>query len=242
MNMNQSLEGGPGERPLMVYDGDCAFCRARVESWREAVGSQIEFVPFQEAAAKLPQIPERDFRRAVHFIHRGGHVARGAEAVFRAMAYCNRKRWLLWLYVTLPPFAFASELVYRIIAANRGSITWVYRTWHGDLNPSTYHISSAIFLRLLGMVYLIAFVSLWTQVDGLIGDKGILPTADFLATIKQGFAQQPTRGSALWNIPTLAWISPHDAFLHALCAAGTISAVLLIVGIVPIVSLIILWT
>src|SRR5436305_13967591 len=143
--MNQSLEARAGERPVMIYDGDCAFCRARVEGWREAVGSQIDFVPFQEAAAKLPQIPEREFRRAVHFIDAGGRVSRGAEAVFRAMASCGRKRLLLWLYVSLPPFAFAAELVYRFIAANRGPITWVYRTWYGDLRPPTYHISSAIF-------------------------------------------------------------------------------------------------
>src|SRR3954471_6376953 len=223
MNMTQSLEARAGERPMMVYDGDCAFCRARVEGWREAVGSQIDFVPFQGAAAKLPDIPERDFRRAVHFVDASGQVSRGAEAVFRAMAHCNRKRWLLWLYVTLPPFAFVAELVYRFIANHRNSIAWCYRTWHGDLRPPTYHIATAVFLRALGVVYLIAFVSLWTQVDGLIGEKGILPATDFLSWAEKSLAQSGHE-SALWNVPTLAWINPRSGFLHALCAVGTTGA------------------
>ncbi len=37
-----------------------------------------------------------------------------------------------------------------------------------------------VFLRLLGAVYLIAFVSLWVQVEGLIGTRGILPIHDLL--------------------------------------------------------------
>src|SRR4029078_9451570 len=132
--------------------------------------------------------------------------------------HCNRKRWLLWLYVTLPPFPFLAELVYRFIAANRGRIAWFYETWHGGLKPPTYHISTAVFLRLLGVVYLIAFVSLWTQVDGLVGDHGILPVKDFFQEAKEYFAQQIPPASPGWNLPTLAWLNPHGGFLHVLCA------------------------
>jgi predicted DCC family thiol-disulfide oxidoreductase YuxK len=240
--MRQPQNIPPPERPLMVYDGQCAFCRARVERWREAVGKQIEFVPYQEVSGKLPQIDEREFKRAVHYIDRDGMVYRGAEAVFRAMANCGRKRWLPWLYTTLPPFAFVAELVYRSIAANRTPITWIYRIWHGgELKPSTYHIASSLFLRLLGAVYLIAFVSLWTQIDGLVGDHGILPVNDFLTEAKAYFAQQTSPASPAWNVPTLAWINPHGGFLHMLCAGGTVASVLLILGVFPIPSLIVLW-
>ena len=227
----------------MVYDGECAFCHARVERWREAIGNQIDFVPYQEVSGKLPQIDEREFKRAVHYIDRDGTAYRGAEAVFRAMATCGRKRWLLWLYATLPPFAFVAEFVYRLIAANRGPITWIYRAWHGGkLKPPTYHIASALFLRLLGVVYLIAFVSLWTQIGGLIGDHGILPVSDFLKEAKEYFAQEVPPASPGWNLPTLAWINPHDGFLHLLCAGGTIASVLLILGLLPLPSLFILWS
>jgi predicted DCC family thiol-disulfide oxidoreductase YuxK len=240
--MRPLLKIPPPDRPLMIFDGQCAFCRARVERWHEAVGEQIEFVPWQQVSGKLPQIDERDFKQAVHYIDRGGNVYRGAEAVFRAMANCGRKRWLLWLYTALPPFAFVAELVYRLIAANRTPITWIYRMWHGGhLKPSTYHIASALFLRLLGVVYLIAFVSLWTQIDGLIGDRGILPVNDFLHQTKEYFAEQIPPASPRWNLPTLTWINPHDGFLHLLCAGGTVASVLLILGVSPMPSLIVLW-
>ena len=38
----------------------------------------------------------------------------------------------------------------------------------------------ALFLRLLCLVYAIAFASLWGQIEGLVGSAGILPVADFL--------------------------------------------------------------
>jgi predicted DCC family thiol-disulfide oxidoreductase YuxK len=240
--MRQPQKIPPPERPLIVFDGQCAFCRARVERWHDAVGEQIEFVPWQEVSGKLPQIDEREFKKAVHYIDRDGNVYRAAEAVFRAMAICRRKRWLLWLYTMIPPFAFVAEFAYRLIAANRTPITWIYRTWHGgELKPSTYHIASALFLRLLGLVYLIAFVSLWTQIDGLVGDHGILPVNNLLQRAKEYFVEQIPPASAAWNLPTLAWINPHNGFLHILCAGGTIASILLILGVLPIPSLISLW-
>ena len=45
----------------------------------------------------------------------------------------------------------------------------------------TFVFSRRLFLRLLGVVYLIAFASLGVQMTGLVGSRGILPVADFLA-------------------------------------------------------------
>jgi len=56
----------PPERPMMVFDGQCAFCRARIERWHDAVGEQIEFVPWQQVTGKLPQIDEREFKPTVY--------------------------------------------------------------------------------------------------------------------------------------------------------------------------------
>lgn len=240
--MSTSLDIPRNTLPLMVYDGECAFCRARIERWREATGKQIHYVPFQEVCNELSKIGDAELRRAVHFVDTDGATSCGAEAVFRAMAHCGRKRWLLWLYTAISPFAFATERVYRFISAQRGPITFVYRLWHaGDLKPSTYHIASALFLRLLGVIYLIAFISLWTQIDGLIGDHGIQPVKSFLDAAHEYVSQQSSPLSLVWNIPTLAWLNPHDAFLNWLCAAGSLFSVSLILGVLPIPMLIALW-
>ncbi len=240
--MAQLHELNRANSPTLIFDGDCAFCRAAIDRWRQALGNRIQFAPYQEAAGQFPQIELAEFKRAAQYVDSSGKVSRGAGAFFQAAAYCGRKRWVLWLYEQVPPFAWGADAVYRLVAANRGPLAVWRRIWWGkDLKPPKYHIASTVFLRLLGVIYFIAFVSLWTQIDGLIGDSGILPVNKFLSAVDQFFAQQVPRGSAVWNVPTLVWISPHDAFLHLLCGAGAVLSLLLICGILPMFALVLLW-
>ena len=91
------------------------------------------------------------------------------------------------------------------------------------------------------MIYLIAFVSLWTQISGLIGHNGILPTGQFMAAAGQ---QCDARGIGLERyrlLPTLCWFNASDGFLHFQCATGSILATLLIIGIAPAPCLGLLW-
>jgi len=93
-----------------------------------------------------------------------------------------------------------------------------------------------LFLRLLGVVYLIAFVSLWVQIDGLVGSEGILPVGDYLERIAEN-----TGGERYWKVPSLLWLGHADAALHTLCAAGVLLSLLLIVGVAPIAMLFVAW-
>jgi hypothetical protein len=43
-----------------------------------------------------------------------------------------------------------------------------------------FQLSRALFLRLLGAIYLLAFGSLSVQILGLIGTNGLLPVDEFL--------------------------------------------------------------
>ena len=58
--------------------------------------------------------------------------------------------------------------------------------------PASYLLSRWLFLRLLGVVYLIAFASLAVQVTGLVGEHGLLPARAFLERAALGL-----RGSGL---------------------------------------------
>jgi lipase maturation factor 1 len=104
------------------------------------------------------------------------------------------------------------------------------------LNESSQFLSRWVFLRLLGAVYLIAFVSLWVQVDGLLGASGVLPARAYVEEVASVVGR-----SRYWWLPTLFWLHPTDGMLHALCAAGSTLAVLLIVGIAPVPCLAGLW-
>ena len=103
-------------------------------------------------------------------------------------------------------------------------------------DPPTFLLSRWLFLRLLGGIYLIAFVSLGWQIIGLIGEDGILPAGEYLER-----AEQLHGTSARWMFPTLAWLSASDTVLRFLCLGGTIASVLLIAGIAPMLMLALLW-
>src|SRR6266699_7350836 len=92
----------------------------------------------------------------------------------------------------------------------------------------TFARSRWLFLRLIGFVYLIAFVSLAVQITGLVGEHGILPVGDFLGPIREQYG-----AGAYFSWPTLVWLSPSDAWLSALCWGGAAASLLLIVGLVP---------
>jgi hypothetical protein len=97
----------------------------------------------------------------------------------------------------------------------------------------TYFLSRWLFLRLLGVVYLAAFLSLEIQVDGLIGS---LPAREYLAQI-----QEATGWERFYLAPTLCWLGDGDLFLSGLCIGGAVLAGLLILGLAPVPILFLLW-
>jgi predicted DCC family thiol-disulfide oxidoreductase YuxK len=221
----------------MVWDGACHFCKRWIERWREITAGKVDYVTYQEATNRFPEIPIEQFKRAAAFIEPDGKAFFAAEAVYRSLRYRSSWRWLAWSYDRLPGFAAASELAYKLIARHRGVASAVTRLlWGNDVRPPTYSWARRWFLRVLGVIYVIAFVSLWVQVDGLIGSNGISPINETLPTIHQQLG-----GRAYSLLPTLCWFDSSNAFLHFLCGAGVVSSLLLIAGFIPGVSLIALF-
>jgi uncharacterized membrane protein YphA (DoxX/SURF4 family) len=103
------------------------------------------------------------------------------------------------------------------------------------MGSGSYLLSSWLFLRLLGLIYFAAFVSLGAQINGLVGSRGILPARDFL------LAKQAWGRSRFWQVPTLCWWNRSDRFLQFLCWGGAGLAVLLGLGVAPVLTLILLW-
>ena len=113
----------PPERALLIFDGDCAFCRRWVARWQRVVGDRVEPVPSQrdDLAVRFPELTRAQLDSAVHFIEPDGRVTRGAEAVFRSLA--GVWRWPLWLYEHLPGCAAFSEFTYRFVARHRACLS-----------------------------------------------------------------------------------------------------------------------
>lgn len=210
------------DRPLLVYDGDCDFCSGQVRYWQRLTGDAVDYAPFQQAAADFPQIPHEEFVRSIQLLAPDGSRHSGAAAAFRVLAAAGRPGWLRasrWL----PGFAPLAEGIYRLTARHRVAAGRLARLlWGRERYPSDYRAVSWLFLRLLGLVYLAAFVSFGVQALGLIGSQGILPLTDELQALG---AQHGTR--AWWLNPSLFWLDAGDTAIQAVSIAGAVAALLL---------------
>jgi lipase maturation factor 1 len=222
----------PPPKPLMIWDGDCHFCRLWIERWKVLTAGQVDYATYQEAAERFPEIAREQFQRSVVLIDSDGEVFFAAEAVYRSLGYRRSRKWLAWSYCHVPGFAAISEFAYGVIARHRTFSSTVTRVlWGEDVRPPTYFGARKWFLRALGLVYLIAFISFWVQVDGLVGANGILPVNQLLPVVHD---QLGSRAFSL--LPTLCWFNASNAFLHFLCGGGVILSLLLIFAIAPIIS------
>ena len=179
----------------MIFDGDCYFCSLWIRRWQHATGDRVDYLPFQDSriAGQFPELPRGQFESAVQLVETDGSVYGGAEAVFRALAHNRHEQWLVDWYDHSPAFVHASEWGYRKIAGNRRFLSACTRLgWGRHLEPPAHLLVRSVFLRSLGVIYLIAFVSLWAQIIGLVGSNGILP-----AKSTMGIAQRQVEAQKL---------------------------------------------
>src|ERR1041385_9365069 len=97
-------------------------------------------------------------------------------------------------------------------------ITEAWATRPAD--PPASLLSRWLFLRLLGVAYLIAFVSLAVQVSGLVGERGILPAGSFLQRAHALY------GAAAYRLfPTLCWLRAGGGTVQKIsCGGGRLRA------------------
>lgn len=223
--------------PLLVYDGECSFCRLWVERWKGLTGGRVRYAPFQEVANDFPKIPLEKFEQSVQLIVPSGDVFSGAHAAFQALAYAPGKGWMLWIYKYVPGFSAVSEWFYRLIAAHRPFFYKLTRLlWGKHVGRSSYVLARWIFLRLLGIIYFIAFISLWIQITGLVGGSGILPENNFLNAVKDNIGVK-----GFWYVPTLAWLSASNGFLEFLTLSGALLSLFVVAGVLVAPVLAVLW-
>lgn len=89
-----------------------------------------------------------------------------------------------------------------------------------------------LLFRTLGLIYLAAFISFWSQSIGLIGEDGIVP----LVSSMRQLSSNPTVGQlpGLLDYPTIfRWIGSSDSAIHMVCFLGTVLSGLLVVNIAP---------
>jgi predicted DCC family thiol-disulfide oxidoreductase YuxK len=230
-------------KPVFYWDGDCTFCRRWVERWRAATGDRVNYALLQEAPADVVAAAGGLPPQRVVLAQPDGSLITGARAGLTVLApeSCGA-RLLLKLHENVPGVGHVAEACYGWIARHRefcGSVTALL--WGRSTLPPTYAISGWIFPRLIGLIFFFAFVSLWTQIDGLAGSQGIIPVAGYLENVRSHFAANGSPWDQWLNIPSLLWFGASDPWLHAWLGLGSLASLLLLIGVRPAVSALVAW-
>ncbi len=101
-------------------------------------------------------------------------------------------------------------------------------------SENTYQLVSILFLRLIGVFYLIAFVSIGVQIEGLAGSQGILPFSQHL-----DYIETQTGIERYLQMPTVFWLNSSDMALNAATVIGAITSVMIIFNWLPRFALVI---
>jgi hypothetical protein len=80
---------------------------------------------------------------------------------------------------------------------------------------ATYELARFGILRLLGLVYFVAFAILVAQGDALLGSRGLLPVAKLIA-----FKRSQVGAEIYWRMPSIFWIASSDAVLRSAAWLG----------------------
>jgi predicted DCC family thiol-disulfide oxidoreductase YuxK len=217
---------------ILVFDGDCGFCRYTVEYARAVTDAEapgrIRYEPYQSAASAHPDVPLDAFKRSIQLFTSAGRFE-GAEAAFRVLALAPRLGGWWWCYRRLPFFASLTEALYGFTSRHRVAMYRLARPLFGQrMLPAEYERTSALISRGIGLAALCAFLSWWSQAAGLVGSDGILPLARYFD------AAAAQLGAFGWlQLPSLYWLSSADWMTTAMCITGVLASLGLLFRVRP---------
>ena len=107
------------EKPVLLFDGHCNFCRGGADQLIKLSRGALELVSFQEPGVldRFPGLTHEACMQAMQLVDRGGQVHSGVAAVVQGLS----ARWfgpVLKLYY-LPGIRQLSDLLYKQVAKAR---------------------------------------------------------------------------------------------------------------------------
>jgi len=106
------------------------------------------------------------------------------------------------------------------------------RAWLGP--PRSYVLTRWLILRLLGVVYLCAFLGIVLQGLPLLGEHGLTPAAAYVDGLSN-------TGMTFWDVPSIFLFDASDGALRAWALVGLALSAALVVGYANLPSLAVLW-
>ena len=104
--------------PLMIFDGDCAFCSSSARVLRKLTKNNLPIEPYQFLKLSDYDLNEELTSKAVYYVTSQESYA-GAKAIARFLLDSKTPWALLGFLLNLPVIISIAELVYAWIAKNR---------------------------------------------------------------------------------------------------------------------------
>src|SRR5262245_3868738 len=58
----------PPAKPVMIFDGECNFCRVWIQRWQQTTGERVDYMRLQDesVAARFPELGREQLEQSVH--------------------------------------------------------------------------------------------------------------------------------------------------------------------------------
>lgn len=103
---------------------------------------------------------------------------------------------------------------------------------------ATWWLTRFVILRMLGLVYLTAFLVAANQIVPLIGHHGLTPVDALFEFVKE---RDGGAWKAFWEMPTIFYFNCSDGFLQAMAWTGVVLSALLFCGFANMPLMLVLW-
>ena len=108
----------PPRRNILIWDGDCGFCKFWKTRWQQKTKRIIDFETYQNSSEKFSDIPLKEFKKASRLIEIDGKIYSGPDSAYRSLWHADNRKWHQ-LYTSSPLFMKLSDHGYNHIAKNR---------------------------------------------------------------------------------------------------------------------------
>ncbi len=122
----------PPTRPLMVWDGNCGFCRYWITRWKRFTKERLDYESYQDVAERMPDIEIKHFKKASRLIEPDGLIYSGPRSAYRTFTYGSFWGFLDKWYVRYSWFEKVSDWLYTRVERNRSFLFKVTKALFGS--------------------------------------------------------------------------------------------------------------
>lgn len=116
-------DGGIGDRGLLVFDGECGFCRRWVRHMNEWFRRHPDTIAWQRADLASLHLTAEQCSQAVQFVDARGRVSGGSDAAARVLIVAGFPFNVAGRLMLLPGVRSVASATYKWVARNRHRFT-----------------------------------------------------------------------------------------------------------------------